>query len=416
MKNIKVFAFAAALIFAFNLLFLFLQYKTFTEYPYTKLTAKLISQKVKVSQNGNRYTSLVFKGENITFKTISSDIFKEKEDGYFELTLKTSNVGFLDFIKGPKLKATEIRELNKKDTLKQAVKEFITSQHADERIKELYLNLFLNSEVSSEVDDFIQSYGLGAFFALSGLNVALLTGFMFLLFSPLFAYFQDRYFPYANRTVWIVSASLLFLLFYAYLTDFTPSFIRAVVSAFALFYLSLRGENLLGGKTLIAAVIVCVSIFPTFLFSVGFWLSVYGVLMIYIFTKNTEFKNDTTSYFALSIWLFFAMQPILHYLFGIFTGAHLLNPIFGGIFDVFYPLSFVLHLFNIGWLFDDMLISFIKSAGELARYEFKTPTWFFAIYLFFALFAVFKKEWFLMFNITITVYGISAGIYLLSGI
>ncbi len=138
--------------------------------------------------------------------------------------------------------------------------------------------------------------------------------------------------------------------------------------------------------------------------------------MIYIFTKNTEFKNDITSYFALSIWLFFAMQPILHYLFGIFTGAHLLNPIFGAIFDVFYPLSFVLHLFNIGWLLDDMLISFIKSASELARYEFKTPTWFFAIYLFFALFAVFKKEWFLMFNITIAAYGISAGIYLFSGI
>lgn len=411
----KVFAGAAALVFFVNILFSLFAYNKLTQYPYAKVEAKLISQKPKASQNGNIYFLLNFKSNDFSFQTTSQKSFMGMEDGYFSVTVKTANMGFLDFLKAPRLKNTDIISLQQNDRLKQHIKDFIASQHSNNDVKEIYLNLFLNSEVSGEVDSFIKNYGLGAFFALSGLNVALIVGFMFVILSPIFSYFQDRFFPYLNRKVWIVSASLVFLLFYAYLTDFTPSFIRAVVSAFVLFYLGIRGANLFGGKTLLAAVIVCIAVFPTFLFSIGFWLSVCGVFLIYVFIANTNFKSELASYFALSIWLFFAMQPILHYLFGLFTGAHLLNPIFSVLFDVFYPLSILCHILHVGWIFDDMLLAFVGSADSFAKYDFTTPAWFFVLYCALALLSIFKKDAFLAFNTAAVSYAAGAGFYLLSG-
>ncbi len=401
-----------AAIFWTSLLFIFLANISISYYGYTKLKefdyaaldAKLISSKELKGKDGTPYFSLLFRAPQMDFRTYSKINMKQHEGKYFLATVKTKNLSFVDLFKPPRLKLESLKSEGQTDIAQQSFKEFIASQHKEEKAGEIYLNLFLNSEVSPEIEQFISGYGLGAFFAISGLNVALLIAFIFLIITPPFAFLQNKFFPYVNREFWILIPSFLLLLFYAYLTDFTPSFIRAVTASFILFFFALRGEELLSYKTLFLTTIVCLAAFPSFLFSIGFWLSFYGVFLIYLFLANITFKNKAIIYVTLSSWLFVAMLPVIHYIFPVFTKAHLLNSLFGAIFDIFYPISLTAHILGIGWIFDGVILYAISSSKELIREEFLTPVWFFAFYLILSFVAAFDKRMFFALNAVIAGY------------
>lgn len=391
-----------------NILYSYYNYSKLKEFDYASLDAKLISSKELRGKDGAVYFSLLFRSPQMDFRTYSNRSMKNYEGAGFEVTVSVKELSFLDMLRPPRLKPLGVEPNGKTNSLQSCFREFIASQHESEKAKEVYLNLFLNSEVSPEVESFINGYGLGAFFAISGLNVALLVGFIFLILSPTVRVFQDRYFPFANRDFWILLFSFLLLSVYAYLTDFTPSFIRAVAAAMILFFFALRGENLLSYKTLLLTTVVCLAIFPSFLFSIAFWLSFYGVFLIYLFLENNPFKNKTLTYIALSSWLFVAMLPIIHLIFSVFTKAHLLNSAFSVVFDIFYPLSLTAHIFGVGWVFDGWIERAIESSKGLERGHFLTPVWFFVIYIAVSFVAALKKGWFVVFNILAVGYLIGA--------
>ncbi len=399
-------------LFAANIANSYISYQKLKEFDYATLSAKLISSKEHRGKNGESYFSLFFRADGLDFRAYSKKDMKANESEWFAVVAKTKELSFLDMFKTPRLRITSLKPLDKKDEIQLSVKNFIAAEHEDAKAKEIYLNLFLNSEVGEEVQNFINGYGLGAFFAISGLNVALLVASIFFLLSPVFRFFQDRFFPYANRQFWIFLFCFVVLFFYAYLTDFTPSFIRAVVAAVIVFYFALRGEAVLGYKTLFLTTILCLAIFPSFLFSIGFWLSFYGVFLIFLFLENTEFKHKAVIYVALSSWLFAAMLPVIHYIFGIFTKAHLLNSLFSAIFDLFYPISLAAHLIGLGWVFDDLLIKAVESSKDLAKDEFLTPLWFLLPYLLLSFAAAFRKWLFFAFNALILAYFAAAMLYL----
>lgn len=416
-QNQKAALFLALIVstFIFRLFALYDSYNTLTEYPYAKVKALLLNQKERIGQNGHRYFVLYFRGDDFDFKTLSNTSHERFKDKYVEVTVETSKMSFIDFLKGAKLPLKNIEPSTYTNQTKQAVEEYIRSQHGDERLQELYLNLFLNYDVGSEVDDFVSAYGLGAFFAISGLNVALIAAMFFIVFGRAFLFFQDRFFPYANRNLWILSATFLFLLFFAYLTDFTPSFMRAIAAFAVIFYFGVTGLKLLGYGSLIASALLCFAFFPEFIFSIGFWLSFYGVFLIYLFLNSVSVKNKIVLYATLNVWLFFSMAPVLHYLFSVFTVPHLLNPIFAAIFDIFYPISFAAHIFGFGGIFDDYILGAIISASSIQRYEFFTPLWFFIFFTALSFGAVFYKRLFVVFNITSTIYTLSALWFLVYG-
>jgi len=395
-----------------NLVYSFANYKKLTEFEYASVNAKLISSKERRSKNGEPYFSLLFRSSAFDFRAYSKINMKSNEGRYFELIVKTDKLSFLDIFKTPRLKIESMTIDGRNDSLKETFRRFISNQHESPQIKELYLNLFLNSEVGSEVEDFINAYGLGAFFAISGLNVALLTGFIFLVLSPIFRLFQDRFFPYTNRKIWIFTLCFAFLLFYSYLTDFTPSFVRAVIAAIVLFYFALRADEIVNYKTLLITTAVCVALFPSFLFSIGFWLSFYGVFLIFLFLSNVELKNKVAVYIALSSWLFFAMLPVIHYIFALFTSMHLLNTLFGAIFDLFYPISLLSHAVGAGWIFDPLLLKAVKSSSLLLKSEFSTPLWFFIFYIALSFLAAFDKRVFFALNVAIFSYFSAAMLFL----
>ncbi|MCI4399947.1 MAG: ComEC/Rec2 family competence protein [Campylobacteraceae bacterium] len=411
-SRVAIFWLLLLVVLSANLAYSFISYQKLTEFEYASINAKLISSKERRSKNGEPYFLLLFRSNALDFRAYSKINMKSNEGRYFDLIVKTDKLSFADTFKAPKLKIESMTTSSQNDLIKEAFRRFISDQHESPQIKELYLNLFLNSEVGSEVEDFINAYGLGAFFAISGLNVALLTGFIFLILSPPFRLFQDRFFPYVNRKVWIFALCFAFLLFYSYLTDFTPSFVRAVIAAIVVFYFALRADEIVNYKTLLLTTAVCVAFFPAFLFSIGFWLSFYGVFLIFLFLSNTEFKSNITVYIALSSWLFLAMMPIIHYLFSLFTLAHLLNTLFGAIFDIFYPISLVLHIVGLGWIFDPLLLKAVKSSSLLSRGEFSTPLWFFISYIALSFLAAFDKRVFFVLNVAIFSYFSAAMLFL----
>lgn len=391
-------------VFSANISYAYYKYLKLKEFDYATLNAKLISSKELKSKDGIPYFSVLFRTAQMDFRSYSKANMKAFEGRYFKVIVNTKNISFIDLFRSARLKPLSLESTSATDTTQQKFKDFIASQHESEQAKEVYLNLFLNSEVTPSVDEFIVSYGLGAFFAISGLNVALLLAFIFLIVTPIFRLFQDRFFPYMNRELWILLPSFALLLFYAYLTDFTPSFVRAVAASIILFFFALRGEELLNYKTLFLTTAVCLAIFPSFLFSVGFWLSFYGVFLIYLFLANTPFKNKWLIYITLSSWLFAAMLPIIHYIFAVFTKAHLLNSLFGAIFDVFYPLSLAAHILGIGWLFDEWILYAIDSSKNLSRDAFLTPVWFFVFYVPLSFAAAFSKRIFFILNVVVAGY------------
>jgi len=401
-----------ASIFTANIVHSYYSYKKLTEFEYTTLHAKLISSKERRGQNGQVYFSLFLRSGELDFRAYSKSDMKDKEGRYFDAIVKTKGLTFVDILKTPRLRIESMKPSNETDTLQAAFKNFISSQHKEIVTKEIYLNLFLNSEVGEEVEGFISGYGLGAFFAISGLNVALLTGFIFIVLSPMVRFFQDRFFPYIDRRFWIFVFCFVLLAFYAYLTDFTPSFVRAVIAAIIVFYFALRGDEVLNYKTLFLTTTICLALFPSFLFSIGFWLSFYGVFLIFLFLQNTHFKHKIVIYIALSSWLFAAMLPIIHYIFALFTKAHLLNSLFSVAFDIFYPISLSAHLLGLGWLFDSFLLTAVDSSRGLAREEFLTPLWFFVSYVALSFGAAFKKELFFAFNAAMLAYFAAVMVYL----
>ena len=416
-QNQKAALFLALIIsiFIFRLTTLYYSYNTLTEYPYAKVKALLLNQKERIGQNGHRYFILYFRGDDFDFKTLSNISRIGFKNKYTEVTVDTSKLSFTDFLKGAKLPLKNIEPSSYINPVKQPIEGYIRSQHVDERLQELYLNLFLNYDVGGEIDDFISIYGLGAFFAISGLNVALIAAMFFIVFGRAFLFFQDRFFPYANRNLWILSATFLFLLFFAYLTDFTPSFMRAIASFAVIFYFGVVGFKLFGYGSLLVSALLCFAFFPEFVFSIGFWLSFYGVFLIYLFLNSVKIKNKVVLYVALNVWLFFSMSPVLHYLFSVFTVPHLLNPVFAAIFDIFYPVSFAAHIFGFGGIFDDYILEAIISASSIQRYEFFTPLWFFIFFTALSFGAVFYKRLFVVFNITSTIYTLSALWFLVYG-
>jgi competence protein ComEC len=84
---------------------------------------------------------------------------------------------------------------------------------------------------------------------------------------------------------------------------------RAIAAFAVIFYFGVTGLKLLGYGSLIASALLCLALFPEFVFSIGFWLSFYGVFLIYLFLNSVKIKNKVVLYVALNVWLFFPWLP-----------------------------------------------------------------------------------------------------------
>lgn len=150
---------------------------------------------------------------------------------------------------------------------------------------------------------------------------------------------------------------------------FIASFLRAFLMSVAGFYMICKKIKILNFYTLFGVILFSVALFPQLLFSVGFYFSCLGVFYIYVYLlyfapRFSLLENSL----LLNLYVFFAMEVAVLYFFPLISLLQLSVLVLNYIFGVFYPLSFLLHIFGYGSIFDEILskmLTFRLSSGSL---------------------------------------------------
>lgn len=342
--------------------------------------------------------------ENFDFYTSfkKDEDIKKLED--IQIAFISKKISFISYLKGFYAKTIYFDILLSDKSLKDSLYENINTQHKNQKIKELYQALFLAIPISKELRVFCSSYGISHLVALSGFHLAVLSFLIYYILYFPYKFFQDRYFPYRNRKFDLILISLILLFFYLLLTNIVPSLLRAFVMLVFGVFLLRYNIKILSFKMLFFLTFFIISFFPKFLFSLGFWFSILAVFYIFLYVRYFKNFNKYIQLVFFNFWIFFAMNPIIHYFFEITSIKQLVSPFISIVFIVFYPFELISHIFNIGGLLDDYLLYFINSSIDI--YKVLTPFWFFCFYLLISFVSIFYKYGFYVLNILMLAYGV----------
>jgi competence protein ComEC len=145
------------------------------------------------------------------------------------------------------------------------------------------------------------------------------------------------------------------------------------------------------------------------MFSLGYFLSVMGVVYIYLFFRY--FKPTFLNSLILSLYMFIMMFVITHTFFGNFNLYQLFSFIANILFSLFYPIEIILHIFGMGGVFDNLIERYLKLGSDFV--EVKFPFWIMCVFVFFTILAFFKRWAFYGINLLAIVFVIYAiGVYI----
>ena len=378
MKNenllIVIFLFLA---FIFRIQLSFLSFLHFIDKPIREIDVKVINQYKK-----KNYYVLKLKNNEVTFYTISRDNLKNLLNENISIKIFTQKIDFLGYMS--KFYAPSF-DIKLKDV--SVIDKWIEKQHSDKKIINIYKALFLGESIDYKTRQELSTLGISHLFALSGFHLGFISFLLFLIFGSVYKKFH-KYFPYRNIYFDIGILVLVVELIYLYITSFPPSLIRAYVMEVILFIFAMRLKNLFDIRILVLTFLVSFFIFFTKIISIGFLLSILGVYYIMLYFKY--FKADFKNSVLMNFFLFLMMFVISHMFFTNFNFYQFLSPMATLLFTLFYPLSFVLHLLNLGDVLDNLLLSYLKLGDEFI--DFKVPGFVGILFLFLS-FAAYYKKW-----------------------
>ena len=329
-----------------------------------------VSVKFTKEKNGKKRQIIRIDTSNFSFYTTAS---KKDEISLYDvvaLSVQPIDVSFKDYLSGTFYMPSYDRAVIKRDdSLRQRAINFISAQHENAKISQLYSALFLGTNVFGELRDDVSNWGVAHLIAISGYHLGVISAVCFFLLKLVFKPIYARYMPYRSYIFDFTIAVFLVLCFYFYMIGFIASFLRAFLMSVAGFYMICKKIKILNFYTLFGVILFSVALFPQLLFSVGFYFSCLGVFYIYVYLLyfSPKFSLLANS-LLLNLYVFFAMEVAVLYFFPLISllqlGVLAINYIFG----VFYPLSFLLHLFGYGGIFDEILskmLAFRLSSGSL---------------------------------------------------
>ena len=372
------------LIFLYLILFLiirvqisFLNYIGFVSKPIQEVNVKVINQYKK-----KNYYVLKLKNNEITFYTINRDNLKNLLNENISIKIFTKNISFWDYL--TKFFAISY-DLKLKDT--SFLDKWIEKQHKSEKITNLYKALFLGESIDYKTRQELSTLGISHLFALSGFHLGFISFLLYVCFGFFYKKFQ-KFFPYRNRFFDIGILVLIIEFMYLYFTSFPASLIRAYIMEIILFLFAIRLRNVFNLKIVILTILFSFLIFFNKIFSIGFLLSILGVFYIMLFFRY--FKINWKNTVLMNIFLFLMMFVISHLFFVNFNYYQFLSPFVTMIFAIFYPVSFLLHILNMGGIFDNYLLSFLHLGDNFFIY--KIPLIFGFLFLLLS-FVSFYKKW-----------------------
>lgn len=376
----------AICLIAIHLLYLYRVYLSFIESPFILTKAKVVA----IYSKKLDYVSRV--------KLNSSDIgvFYTQIYGYdlsrgdtIRVFVYPKKISFFEFLKGSSY-YTKVASYTHKDTISSTLLEFIANQHKDNKIINFYQAIYLATPIKKSLRRDITSLGINHLTALSGFHLGILSGAIILLLSPIYSYFQARFFPYRSRFNDIGAIVLLLLLFYLYITSYPPSLVRAYGMMVVGYIVLVSGVELLDFTTLFVAILLILIIAPNMLLSTAFWLSVMGVVYIFILLKYIPSKHLIIKLVSISVGIFVLMSPIIHTIFPTTSFYQLLSPFISIAFLIFYPTSILLHLVGRGDIFDTILLKLFGL--NIPTFEVYIPSYIAIFYIALSLVAIYNKR------------------------
>ena len=309
-------------------------------------------------------------------------------------------IDFIAFMKGFFAKGRIVKRYPLKKGLKSYLEQEIAKQHQNKVMANFYQAIFLATPLDKTLRERISALGVSHLVALSGFHLGLLWGMLFALFYLPYRLFH-AYYPYRLRVLDVGVASLLVLGGYLYLTDAPPSLVRSYVMLLLGWSALVLSIKVVDFALLVVAVTLILVLYPPFLFSLGFWLSVAGVFAIFLLLNHFGSGNKwLLSFVVIPIGVFILMVPVVHYTFDVTSYWQLASPLLSLLFVPFYPVALVLHLFGAGDLFDGVLGMLFSQ--EITTFSCKTPKVLLWGYIALALMAtVFKRAFWLLLCIVV---------------
>ena len=395
-REIFYFLLFITIIFALNLAFCYHEFNEFKSQKYRFYNAQILQNYEKTNAKGKTYRVLRLKTSEFEFYTTTKKDFKTNGAKYLNIGVITQNVKFKDFVKKrfympsfklkPKFEnsfensAQSLQNSpnlkNKFANLKQNAINFITSQHQNSKLKELYSALYFATPISKELRANVTNWGIAHIIAISGFHLGIIFGVCFFILMPIYKFFQKRFFPYRSANFDISIFVFILMSFYLFVLEFTPSFLRSLAMAFVGFFLLMRNFKIINFATLFITIALLIALFPHLAFSIGFYFSCMGVLFIFIYVKHFKDKFSPflhLIFFNLFVWL--CMNVPVYYFFSTLTPLQIAVVPISYVFIIFYPLSVVLHLFGLGGIFDENLLNFLEFS--VSSYQTQIPLWLF---------------------------------------
>lgn len=391
--NLSVFVLMIFFIFLINLS---IEYSVYQEL----VDEEIYETKVEILNiyEKNKYNVLKLKNNNFIFFTNFEKKQKFNKSEVINIAFITTKINFFTYLKGFYTKTIYYEKVALKPTITQTLIKKSDSQHYNQMNKELFQALFFATPISKELRDICTNYGISHLIALSGFHLAVLSFLIYWIFYFPYGFFHKRYFPYRNIKYDLLLFTILILFIYVIFTGIVPSLFRAFIMFCFGIYLLRCNIKLFSFTNLLFVFLIIIALFPKYLFSLSLWFSIFGVFYIFLFIQY--FKNIKSKLFQVlffNFWIYFAMNPIVHFFFETITYEQLLSPIFTILFTIFYPFELFLHFIGYGGLLDEYLILFFSY--EFNSFSLMTNIWFFIIYMLVSFIAIFRKDAFYLLNI-----------------
>lgn len=355
----------------FSLSYTYQNYLSFSRFDTFITTATLVKQEARSAKNGSPYFRLTFQKGSLHFTSSSFLPLKDLRGYRLKLELSTRGITFLDYLRGFYTKTTLLGRSHR-PTLRFRMAQSIQGSHTNPTIGTLYSALFLATPIDKTVRQKLSMLGVNHLAALSGFHLGFLALIIALLIKYPYGYIHTYYAPHRHQLRDLMFITLILLGIYLYFLDFSPSLTRAYVMLFLGFLFFDRGVPLLSVKLLMLTILSVIVLFPSMLFSLGFWLSCLGVLAIFILLRHYAHLDKIRLAFLINIAVFLLMLPYSLYFFGNFSWGQLFSPLLSLLFMFFYPFMILLHLIGLPDLLDGMLVKLFSMDFHLFHMELST--------------------------------------------
>ena len=380
-NKIEIFVYIAILlgIFFINLAFKYYEFYEFKSKNYKFINGEILLNYEKTNQKNRTYRVLKVKTKDFEFYTTTQKNRILSEVKFANFGVVTKNLKFIDFLKRrfylPNFKITPNLDLKEKSA-KDKLVSFITKQHKNAKIKELYGALYFATPISRDLRDDITLWGISHIIAISGFHLGIIFGVLFFCLMPIYKFFQCRYFPYRSAKFDISIFVIFLMICYLFILDFTPSFLRSLTMFGTGFFLLMRNYKIINYQTLFLTISLLVAVFPYLAFSLGFYFSALGVLFIFIYMRHF-YPNLSLwqNIICLNLFVWFCMNVPVYYFFPTMSIQQVSVILISYIFVIFYPISILLHIFEFGGVFDEILIEFLNF--HLSSFKTQIPTYLF---------------------------------------